>query len=75
MKHYEINLTIKDVQVLSGFSYNSSKRLLQKVKSVKKIKPPYWISLHPFCSYLDINYGSALSVLETHYDSNIIKRR
>jgi len=67
MNHYEINLTAKDVQILSGFSENSSKILLQKVKKINKLKSTHWLPLQPFCSYLNLRYGDALAVLSSYY--------
>lgn len=71
MNHYEINLTAKDVQILSGLSENSSKILLQKVKKIFELKSTHWISLRLFCSYLNIRYGDALSVLSSHYNAQL----
>ena len=68
MNHYEINLTAKDVQILSGFTYRSAKMLLQKAKTAHKLKSTHWISLQPFCSYFNIRYADALSVLTRHYE-------
>jgi len=70
MNHYEINLTAKDVQILSGFSYRSAKILLQKAKTAHKLNSTHWISLQPFCSYFNIRYDDALSVLTTYYKVN-----
>ena len=67
MKHYEINLTVKDVQILSGFTYNPSKIIFLKAKKSFNKKPQHWLSLQSFCSYFDINYGSAFAVLNTFY--------
>ena len=72
MKHYEINLTVKDIQILSGFSYNTSKLLLQAVKKSNKISSKHWLTLHSFCLYVDISYGSGLATLNSFYkDINI----
>ena len=67
MKHYEINLTIKDVQILSGFAYSPSKILLQKIKKINGMKPHHWISLNSFCFYFNINYYQGLAVLDANH--------
>ncbi len=67
MKHYEINLTVKDVQILSGFAYNASKILLQKIKKLNGMKPQHWISLNTFCLYCNINYYQGLAVLDANH--------
>jgi hypothetical protein len=69
MNHYEINLTAKDVQILSGFSEHSSKILLMRVRKTHELKSTHWISLKLFCFYLNLKYGDALSVLSRHYQS------
>ncbi|MDR6781925.1 hypothetical protein ABIE26_001586 [Pedobacter africanus] len=68
MKHFEINVTVKDIQVLGGLSYTSSKILSQKVKKSHKLKYHQWLSLESFCSYLKVNYRDALAILEDYYD-------
>ena len=69
MQHYEINLTVKDVQIMSGFSYSSSKLLLQTVKRFNKIVPKHWLTLQSFCSYVDISYGNGLAALSSFYNA------
>jgi len=68
MIHYEINLQVKDIQILSGFAYTPSKNLLQEVKKSYKMNSKHWLSLQPFCSYVDISYGNALAVLNAFYE-------
>jgi len=75
MKHFEINLSIKDIQVLGGISYTSSKALSRKIKMSRNIKSYQWLSLEVFCSYLNVNYSDAFELLKNSYTrSQSIKR-
>ena len=70
MKHFEINLSIRDIQLLGGISYSSSKALSKKIKTARKIKNHQWLSLETFCQYLNVKYWDALELLKSNYERN-----
>lgn len=71
MKHFEINLTIRDIQILGGLTYNSSKVLFKKIKTSQKIKSYQWLSLEAFCLYLNVSYSDAFEILKSNYKERI----
>jgi hypothetical protein len=72
MKHFEINLSVRDIQVLGGLSYTSSRALSKKIKTSRKLKNHQWLSLEGFCLYLNVSYIDAFEVLKNNYERKTI---